>query len=239
MASVVAAVHQTGLGGGADLVQKAGRGPGADLPGVLLGEIPGHNIPHRLLQLRDTVGPLGRAASPRGATDQAAPGSHPLQLASVPVQHIHIKEPPQSCALLQIGAYLFQRTRVHGNHIHGLTPGHVAPGLPMQDPIPGQPVVQRVAALKKGAANQGRIFYRAGNIHSKADERLTVPFQQMMLLPYPILPGLQNLRQGYFLHACVSLQLFCPYSIAYPAWKTRRSLIVRSRPHRVSGRSGI
>ena len=204
MAAAVAAVHQTRLRGGGDLVED---GPHGLLGGrccIQRRQGVGEDRRGLLLQLGHRMDPAAAADLGRAAADQALPAFQmqllPVHLPAVGAQHIHIIEPSQRGGILDIGGQLLDGQRVGVQHIERLAAGGAAAGLLMQgrQPRPEKLLPQQLLSPGKAPADQGRVLDRAADIHSKADQRPVILFQKHPLALHPALPGIQHLHQRNF-----------------------------------------
>ena len=206
MAAAVPAVHKAGLGGGGHLIQQGADGLLGGGGGVQLREGPGQDLRGLFLQGGHGVDAAAAAHLGGPAAEEAAAALQlqlfPVHLPPVRAQDVHIKQPPQRAGILHEGGQPLDLQRRSVQHIERLAPGDrpadiggkgrptAAEELPLQQlPPPG-----------KAPPDERRILHRPGDVHGKADQRLSVPGQQLLLVVHPALPGVQHLDERYFFH---------------------------------------
>ena len=104
---------------------------------------------------------------------------------------------PAFVRVLDVGGEFLDGQRVGVQHIERLTAGHFPDGVLIQrrQLCPQKLLAQQLTSPPKAPPDEGRILYRAADIHGKADERLVVPGQQLLLILHPALPCIQHLDQ--------------------------------------------
>ena len=202
VAAVIAAVHQTGLWGGAHLIeQRLGRQSTQSLL-VFFCKIVLQDGLGGALELLHGVEAAGGAPLALLAAHQALPGRL-SQLGAVPlaahrIQNIQVKEAAQGIPVLQLHAQLLHRPAVSPYHPQGLTSGRFIHFFPMDNiqPPGQQGALQPLQPLPEGPAEDRGVFHRPGNVQAKGDNRKLIFLQQLLLAHGPGLPGTQHLHEG-------------------------------------------
>ena len=133
----------------------------------------------------------------RPAAEQAAAQGCAVQLLTAGGQHVHIKQPPCICAVLQRTGKLFQRRRVRVHHVKPLAAGRfiLFRAKYALCPHPAQLFQQQPAAQPEPPPDQRPVFHRTRDVHGKGYQRETVHRQQFPLPRGPAFPGVQHFRQ--------------------------------------------
>ena len=206
VAAAVPAVHKAGLGGGGHLIQQGADGLLGGGGGVQLREGPGQDLRGLFLQGGHGVDTAAAAHLGGPAAEEAAAALQlqlfPVYFPPVRAQDVHIKQPPQRAGILHEGGHPLDLQRRSVQHIEGLAPGD----SPADIGVKGRPTaaeelpLQQLPPPGKAPPDERRILHRPGDVHGKADQRLSVPGQQLLLVVYPALPGVQHLDERYFFH---------------------------------------
>ena len=213
MTAATQSVHQTGLGGGADLVKHCLCRQRADTTTLVLPNSLLQDGCRSDLQLLHAMG-AARATDPSAFTaDQALSVFLPTQLLTVGCDHIHVKEPPKVTSLLDLQGQSLDLLRRGVYHIKSFAAR--VPGKPLfvENRHSGQLGFQLAAAYGKALCNEGAVLYRTCDVHGKADKGLTVLFQEILLFFRPAIPGLQNfLQRGFHITSIRAAAVSCPAS---------------------------
>ena len=115
-------------------------------------------------------------------------------------EDIHVEQPPQRRGVLDVGRELFDGQRVGVQHIERFTAGGRTSRVGVQrcELGPEELLPEQLLPAGKAPPDERRILDRTRDIHGKANERLLVLRQKLLLVMHPAFAGVQHFKQRNF-----------------------------------------
>ena len=190
VATAVAPVHQAGFGGGVDFVDQRSHSAFCNIFRIKLKKILRKHLVGNRLQLLHGMHAPCSAGAPGGAANKATTQCATLQFLAGYIHNVHVKQPPEGMGFFNLNAKLFQVCGICLHGKHGSIAGFVGIKGVMYQGFLRKALLQSIDTSTKTPLNQRGVFYGTCNIHSEADQGITVLLQQLLLQKYSLLPGL-------------------------------------------------